>query len=315
MSKKTKIEIIAGSAAIWLTFDLALIISGTRGQTVNAYWAAGLALLAVLYGLIGLMMAKKWSWLKSHVGKAVASISLGNIMWGIGQAGWTFYLFKYPSQEYQAARILDVLFFSSIPLWFYGILKLTKASGAKYGLKKTTGKILVVLLIVLMTIFAYYILVVVARGGTAYFEQPLWEKFFDLGYSIGDTIILTIALAIFGLSWRYLGGRFKKPILTVLAGFGLMYVADFVFSYVSGKGTYYNGDISDILFLIALTVLSAALCLLDPSKKAAKSSVQEAKEAYSPYTDTPQHTNPNDAKTLLELEQEYAPHRHERKDS
>jgi hypothetical protein len=246
-------------------WSIALIITDTKGQTVNAYWSLGLAILAILYGVLGLLTAKYWSWLKSEIGQSIIFISVGTIMWGIGQLGWTYYLFKYPNQEYQPQRILDVLFYSSIPLWFIGVLKLTKASGAKYGLKKTKGKLLVLVLSLVMTALSYYFIVEVARGGSEYFQQPFWEQFFGLGYSIGDAVIFTIALAIFGLSWKVLGGRFKKPITMILVGFGILYVADFVFSYLAGKEMYYNGDISDSLYLIAITVLSLAVCMLDPS--------------------------------------------------
>jgi len=267
MTKRLKIEIIIATAIALLIADFALIFTNTRGQKLNIYWAAGLAVLSILYGIFGLVTAKHWSWLKSKVGQAVFFISLGIIMWGVGQAGWTYYAFKFPTQEYQPARILDILFFSSIPLWFYGVLKLTKATGAKYGLQKTSGKLLVLGLSIIMIVFSYYFLVIVARGGSSYFSQPLWEQFFGLGYSVGDTIIFTIAIAIFGLSWKYLGGRFKGPILTILVGFGILYFADFFFQFRSGKGDYYNGDISDILYFVAITTLCIALCMLDPSAK------------------------------------------------
>ena len=118
-----------------------------------------------------------------------------------------------------------------------------------------------------MIAISYYLLVVVARGGWAsYSQQTLWAQFFSLGYSVGDAIIFTIALAIFGLSWKHLGGRFKYPILTILAGFGVMYIADTVFNYRSLNNTYYNGDISDILYLASIIILCIALCMLDPSR-------------------------------------------------
>lgn len=266
MNKNTKLGIIVSSAVLLFIFDLYLIITGTKGETLNAWWALIFAILTILYGVLGLITAKYWSWLRSKIGQSIFFISLGTIMWGIGQAAWSYYYFKYPNQEYQPQRILDVLYFSSIPLWFYGVLKLTKASGARYGLKKTKGKILVATLIPLMVLFSYYFLVIVARGGSAYFDQPAWEQFFDLGYSIGDAVIFTVALAIFGLSWKYLGGRFKTPIVVILIGFGLLYLADFVFSYVDGKDIYFNGDISDLLYLMAIITLTAATCMLDPSK-------------------------------------------------
>jgi len=142
MNKKTKIEIIVFTAVALLAFDLALIFTGTRGQTINAFWAMAMGFLTAFYGVLALITAKYWSWLHSKIGQAVFFIGAGNFIWGAGQLVWAYYFYRYPNQEYQPQRILDVLFFSAVPLWFYGVLKLTKASGAKYGLKKLKGKLL-----------------------------------------------------------------------------------------------------------------------------------------------------------------------------
>lgn len=234
-----------------------------------------MAAIAILFGVFGMLTAKKWSWLKSGVGQGVFFISLGVVMWGLGQAGWTYYLLKYPGQEVVQSKIIDVLYFASIPLWTYGILKLSKATGAKFGLKSVKGKILVAALSLIMVAFSYYFLVVVARGGLSYFDgQSVWISFFDLGYAIGDAINLTIAIAIFGLSWRYLGGRFKGPIMIILASFGLIYLADFLFSYYDGNDMYYNGNAVDLLYLLTIATLGLALCMLDPSKKVISTPVE-----------------------------------------
>lgn len=269
MNKRIKIYIILIITVIWVLFWAALFFKGTKEQAVNYWWQAGMAFFAVLIGVFGMLTAKNWSWLKSGVGQGVFFISLGVVMWGLGQAGWTYYLIKFPGEEVVQSKIIDVLYFASIPLWTYGILKLSKATGAKFGLKKVKGKILVAGLSFLMILFSYYFLVVVARGGLSYFEgQSVWISFFDLGYAIGDAINLTIAIAIFGLSWRLLGGRFKRPILAVLSSFGLIYLADFLFSYYDGKDVYYNGNIVDLLYLLTIFTMGLALCLLDPSIKA-----------------------------------------------
>jgi hypothetical protein len=268
MNKTIKLEIIIGLSVLLLIAQAALFVSGTKEQIINYWWAAGLSAMAIITGLLGLITSKNWSWLKSGVGKGVFFISLGIIMWGIGQAGWTYYLFKDPTVTSPPERILDVLFMSSIPFWFYGALKLSKATGAKYGLKKYSGKILAVALVAIMAAVSYYFLIIVARGGLDYLQnKSVVDIVVDLGYSIGEGIIFTLALVIFGLSWKFLGGRFKYPIIAILIGFGILYLADFAFSYLNGQEKYYNGDISDLLFLVAFTVFGVGLCLLDPTKK------------------------------------------------
>lgn len=266
MKKNIKIGIIVVSTLLMIVSWAAIFFSNTRSTKINYWWQAAMAVVAILFGFLGLLTAKHWSWLKSSVGRSVFFVALGVIIWGIGQAGWTYFIFKYPNQESPPSRILDAIDYSALPIWGYGVFMLSKATGAKYGLKKLKGKLLVVGLAAIMIAASYYFLVVLARGGTAYFHQSFANTFFDLGYSIGDAIIFTLSLAIFGLSWKYLGGRFKKPIIAVLVGFGVLYLADFSFAYLDTRGRYFNGSLPDLLYMVMIAIFGLALCLLDPSK-------------------------------------------------
>lgn len=270
MTKKIKVLIIIAITVLLAGVWLALYLTKTQSQTINYWWQAGLAALSIIAGVLGLITAKKWSWLKSGVGRGVFFISLGLIMWGLGQAGWAYYTIAYPGEEVVYNKLVDVLYFSSIPLWTYGILSLSKATGAKFGLKSSLSKLLVVVTTVIMLAVSYYFLIIVARGGSTYFDdQTVWNAFFDLAYAFGDAINLILAVVIFGLSWKYLGGRFKQPIIAILLAFGLLYLADFWFSYADGQGLYYNGHPCDMLYLVVVAIMGVGLCLLDPSVKKA----------------------------------------------
>jgi hypothetical protein len=216
-------------------------------------------------------------------------------MWGLGQSGWAYYTIAYPGQEVVYNKLVDVLYFSSIPLWMYGIWCLSKATGAKYGLKSMLSKMIVIVTSIIIMGISCYFLIIVARGGSAYFEdQTIWNGFFDLAYAFGDAINLILAVVIFGLSWKYLGGRFKLPIIAILSAFGLIYLADFWFSYADGKGQYYNGHPCDLLYIAMVAIMGIGLCLLDPSTKAsilskmfAKSNLQSKQTTETTVVDNP----------------------------
>lgn len=265
MTKKNKTIILFITAGALIVFWAALAITNTKYQTVNYWWQALMAAAAILYGIFGLLSAKHWGWLKSSLGQGVFFISLGLIMWGIGQAGWTYYLFKDPNIQAPPSHLLDILDVSAIPLWAYGIFKLSKATGARYGLRSTYAKVALAVFVVVMFAFSYYILVEVARGGSGYYQQPFWKSFFDLAYAFGDVLNITLVIGIFGLSWKYLGGLFKLPVIVMLLAFVLLYLSDFWFSYMDGKGLYYNGDWVDLLFITTVATFGLGLCLLDPS--------------------------------------------------
>jgi hypothetical protein len=269
MTKNIKIGLIGLVSLVLFVYWIVLFVTKTQMTTANYWWQAILAALSIMAGIFGVFTAKKWSWLKSGVGKGVFFVSLGLLMWGLGQAGWAYYTLAYPDQEVVYNKLVDVLYFSSIPLWAYGIWCLSKATGAKYGLKGIASKIVVIITSVIVAAVSYYFLIIVARGGSSYFDgQTIWNAFFDLAYAFGDAINLILALVIFGLSWKFLGGRFKRPIVAILSAFGLIYLADFFFSYYDGKGQYYNGHWSDLLYLSMVAVMGVGICMLDPSKEA-----------------------------------------------
>lgn len=266
MKKSLEIAVIVITTMFMIGAWAYMYVNNIRSQNANYWWQAGMALLALLFGVFGLLVSKYWSWLKSGVGRAVFFLSLGLIVWGIGQSLWTYYLFKYPNQQSPPTHVLDIIDLSSIPIWLYGIVMLSKATGARYGAKGSKAKWLVAGLSLVFMVMAAYVSVVVASGGMSYFHEPFWKAFFDISYPVGDAVILTISLAIFGLSWKYLGGRFKWPIVTILLSFVLLYMADFSFAYTDVRNTYFNGDWPDLLFIIMIGMLGLSLSLFDPSR-------------------------------------------------
>lgn len=266
MNKNIKVKSILILTVLLLVWWIVLAVTDTRYKMINYIWQAGLSAAALIFAVFGMLTAKRWSWLKSGVGQGVFFTSLGLLMWGLGQAGWTYFVIKDPSEQTPPTHLLDIIYFSSIPLWTYGMFRLSKATGAKYGLRSVGAKLGVIALIAIMFALSYYFLVTVARGGSSYFHSDtFWNIVFDLGYAAGDAVNLTLALAIFGLSWKYLGGMFRRPVLLILFGFAMIYLSDFWFSFYDGKGQYYNGHWDDLLYLAMVAIFGLGICLLDPS--------------------------------------------------
>lgn len=221
-------------------------------------------LIPLIGGLYGLLVARHWGGRHSAVGRAVVFLSLGLITWATGIAIWLFYNFilhveiPYPSWA-------DAAFIISWPLWSIGVIFLSMATGAKFGLRKVGGKIMLFMIPLVVIILSYYFLVVVARGGEFELSTQFLQIFFDLAYPIGDIVILTLATLIYGLSFKYFGGKYRYAINLILAAFVLNYLADFTFSYTTTTETYYNGSLADILFATTMTVFSVGIALLDAS--------------------------------------------------
>lgn len=246
--------------AIWW---LVLYLLNVKYNIHNYLYQFGFGLIPLLGGFSGIFKSKKWGFLYSKVGTAIFFMSAGLISWGLGQMAWSFYNIVL-KVEVPYPSFADVGYIGAVPLWAIGIVYLSKATGARFSLKRLHGKVFLFLIPLLASIVSYYLLIVVARGGSIDLNEGFMKLFFDFAYPIGDLIILTLALLIYGLSFNYLGGRFKIPIVTLVAGFILMYVTDFSFSYVTTIETYYNGHWVDLLFPTVMTILAFGINNLDP---------------------------------------------------
>lgn len=250
-------KILLPYVVLLLIFWVLLFLSRYTNSFWNYFYSFAFSLVPLVAGFIGCFLAKEWNWFKSAIGKGIFFISLGSLFWGAGSMVWSYYNFfmevpaPYPS-------LADIGFFLSLPLWVLGVVNLSKATGVKFSFKKRIGKILLFILPTITIVASYYLLIVVARDGILIpidsgFNLKL---FLDLLYPTGDVIILSLALLMFGLSINYLNGFYKYSILSILFGFGMMYIADFVFSYTTTLNIFYNGNFGDLIFTLALSLIS-----------------------------------------------------------
>lgn len=247
---------------LMLIFWIGINVSDIENLPINKFWGIGINFIPLFGGIFGLYTAEHWGGLKSAVGKAMVYLSLGLLSWSLGNWIWSYYNF-FLNSEIPYPSLADVGYVCAVPLWMIGSIYLSKATGIKYGLKNKMGQIYLFVLPILTFIISYYLLITVARGGSITSGGGLLKVFFDFAYPVGDVIIVTIALLVYGLSLKYLGGRFKWPAIITLLGFIVMFLADFSFSYTTTIGTYFNGSYPDLLFASALFVISFGIASFD----------------------------------------------------
>ena len=213
----------------------------------GALYQFAFGLIPLVGGVLGLLKSKKWGGVKSYVGRALLFISIGAVCWGVGQMFWSLYYNIFTSVEVPYPSLADVGYSLSFPFLALGLISLSKATGARFSLKHPAGKELALCITVVGIIAAYYLLIVVARGGVIDFTEGGLKLFFDLAYPMGDLVIFLSSALIYGLSFKYLGGRFKIAILSILLGQLVLFFGDFAFSYTTTVGSYYNGHWVDMV--------------------------------------------------------------------
>jgi hypothetical protein len=250
-------KIAAGYVSLLLAYWTILYLSSQTSSIYNYLFSFLFSLIPLLGGLFAMFGSKRvWNGLKSYVGKGVFFISLGLFLWGSGSMVWSYYNFfedipaPYPS-------FADLGFAPSVLFYGLGTVYLSKATGAKFGLRNKYARVFAFIAPLLIFTLSYHFLINVAREGVfVTVGDDILKIVLDVIYPFGDFIALSIAVVISGLSFHYLGGKYIVDILSILIGLAVMFVADFVFSYTTTVGTFYNGNFGDLIFTIGLFLLT-----------------------------------------------------------
>lgn len=275
MNLKAEIRILSFfyliTAILWIIFIFYTNHSGLYEGKVFEFvlkpFLIGMTIIPILGGYFGIKKAKSWGGFKSTLGKGMIFVSLGTLSWGLAMIVWNYYLF-IKGVEIPYPSLADLFFVSIWALWTYGMYNIGKVSGAKYGLKETWGKIAALIESLVVVIVSYYLLFVVARQGIFDLGGGIIQTTLGFLYPLGDIVILMTAMSVYLLSKKFLGGKFKNPILLLLLCFVLNYIADFMFVFTtSGENpTYFNGHIVDILYTTIMFMASLGILLIDPNR-------------------------------------------------
>jgi hypothetical protein len=256
--------------AWWLT----LYLSGSQEGSRNLFFGAVYGTTMSLFGVIvGLSSAKLWGGWKSIMGKAIIVLSLGLFAQFFGQVVFSFYNIvlgvdiPYPS-------LADVGYFGNIPFYLFGIFLLGKASGVKIGLKSYGSQIQSIVIPLGMILLSYILFL----REYSFADTGALTIFLDFAYPIGQALYVSVAILVFSLSRKVLGGIMRSKILLLLVAFVVQYVADFNFLYQNLTGTWYNGGYGDYLYLVAYLFMAlglfqlraVALTLKTPNTKSKK---------------------------------------------
>lgn len=250
---------LAFMIALWALW-LALFLTHTTDGFYNYLYSFLFGLTPLIGGIIAMSGSKLWGGLKTAIGKAVFFLGLGIFLWGSGEMIWSYYNFvlntpaPYPS-------LADFGFAPSIFFYGLGAFYFSKLSAVKLGLRSPVAKVLAVIAPLPILAISYYILVTIARGGVLVpAGEGVLKTILDIVYPLGDFLALTIAIIISGLSFKYLGGRYRYDIMAILLGLLVMFFGDMAFSYTTTVGSYYNANWGDLLlatgtFLLTFGVL------------------------------------------------------------
>lgn len=235
----------------WIALYFSGFKSGFQNYLFGAVYGPSMSILGAAFGL---NIARSWGGFKSVIGRVLIFLSFGLLAEFFGQVTFSIYNIvlhvevPYPS-------FADLGFFSNIPFYLYGSFLLLKASGAKINLKTVKTQLQVVIIPLAMLSISYFLFL---RQYQFDWSQPI-KIFLDFGYPLGQALYVSIALLVYSLSQKFLGGIMKRKILLLILAFIAQYFADFNFLFQSNRGTWYNGGYGDYLYLVAYFLMTIGL--------------------------------------------------------
>jgi len=238
----------------WVALQL---INLPEQSPILDHFAASYCLIAILGGVWGLKIAKKWGSYTSIMGRSILMLSLGLLAQAFGQLVYTVYVMilnieiPYPS-------LGDVGYFGSVLFYIYGVYLLAKASGVKFSLKSFENKIQAIVIPLLILGLSYYIFLIEYQFD---WTLPL-TILLDFGYPLGQSFYISIAILLYLLTRNLLGGLMRNKILFLLVALFAQYAADFNFLFQNSRGTWTYAGYGDYLYFFSYFIMTLALLKL-----------------------------------------------------
>lgn len=238
----------------WCIF---LNLTGLKNPSDNYLFGASYGVIALVGGILGMHISREWGFPRSIMGKSIFFLSLGLLTQEFGQLVFSYYnIFLHVEVPYPS--LADLGFFGTIPLYILGVFYLIKASGAQFTMEKVSGKLQVILVPLVMLAVSYFFFL---QGHDWNDATPL-QIFLDLGYPLGQSIFVSMALLVYTLSKNFLGGIMRTKILILLLALIAQYIADFNFLYQNSRGTWENAGYGDYLYLVAYFLMAMGILAL-----------------------------------------------------
>lgn len=217
-------------------------------------WVDSYQIMSWYGAIFGFWSAAHWGGRKSVMGRSILAFSVGLLLQSFGQSVYAYYAL-FGGVEVPYPSIGDIGFFGSIPCYIYGTYLLGRVTGARISMKKYSEKISAIMFPFVLLVCSYAMFL---RGYDTT-DVPILTVFLDFGYPLGQAIYVSLAILIFFLSKKTLGGLMRKPLQFLLLALIVQYVADYMFLYLQSRGIWIAGGLNDVVYLLAYFVMTIAL--------------------------------------------------------
>jgi hypothetical protein len=183
---------------------------------------------------------------KRNLDRIWLCFSIGTACWVLAEASWAAYYFAGVDVPYPG--VPDIFYLAAyLPLSLAVLFYLRSFSGAMTKQRRFTSAVAI-------TISVALVLGIVVRYEISN-PNPLLTTATDLAYPIADLILLSLTILSLAI---FIGGSMGKWWSVLAAAIILDIVGDELFLYQVANGTYYNGNIDDLIYVWAYLLVALA---------------------------------------------------------
>jgi hypothetical protein len=221
-------------------------------------FSATYGLMALVGAIWGISISKKWGGETSVMGKAILFFSFGLLAQEFGQLVYSAYAF-FQNIQIPYPSVGDIGYFGSIPLYIMGVIYIAKACGISLKMSIIESKIKAVLIPLFILLLGYCLFLL---NYTFDLSQPL-KIVLDFGYPLGQAIYISLAIIVYLLSQKVLGGVMKKRIFFIIFALCVQFLSDYTYLFQSMHQLAYPGSINDLIYLLAYLTMTLSLLQFD----------------------------------------------------
>jgi hypothetical protein len=228
------------------------------------YWFNLYGVLSICIAVVGFLSVYKGTEQKSTLSRSVAWLSWGALLNGLGLFYWLYnnvvhsISVPYPS-------LGEYLFLSFPVLMYIGSWLLLQI----YRPLITTRVVIEALIIFIISaaLILHYFIFPHLSG-----VDSLFGKIVTITIPSEDAITIALAYVILRVS----GGKLHSYLWLFIINLLLLTIADFVFQYRNAVGIYWNGDISDLLYVVNMYFYALAVIYIIDNSSAGASATSPA---------------------------------------
>jgi hypothetical protein len=214
---------------------------------------------ALIGGIGGLMVAKKWGFFSSRLGASLAFFSIGLMLQFFGSIIYTLY-FRIGGIELAYPSVGDIPYLTTSILYVFAVYNLTKVIVVKGSIFKPLGVLVAAVVTTIVLGIALYVsflnLAIDDPRGAIY-------SLVNVAYPVIQAFYFLIGIIALLQAKRMAGGKMLFSVSLLLVALIVQYVADFSFLYHSYHDTYQPAGITDLMYTFAYGLMALAILMID----------------------------------------------------